>query len=106
MVVYEKEVQTEQEIQPEVTSPPEQQVFYKYEIGTNSGTDKPSESDYMPLVVLKSLEELKQENVAVRSRLEKQDDIFKEQAQTNTNIEGLLQVILSRLTPLPKTFFV
>lgn len=101
-----KEVQTEQEIQPEATSSPEQQVFFQFEIRTTSRDETSSESDYMPLAMLKTLEELKQENEGVRSCLDKQDDIFKEQAQANTKIEGLLQLILSRLSLLPKTFFV
>ena len=88
----------EQEI--EITPPPES------EIGTISQT-KPSESELIPLV-LKTLEQLKQENEVVRSCLDKQDDMFKEQAHTNTKTKGLLQVILSRLLPQAKTktFFV
>lgn len=57
------------------------------------------EVEFIPLV-LNTLEELKQENVFVRTHMDKQEDMFKEQAQTNTEIKGLLQVILSRFPPL------
>lgn len=56
------------------------------------------EAEHIPLV-LRTLQELKQENVAIRSRMDKQDDMFKEQARTNTKIKGMLQAILSRLPP-------
>lgn len=110
MVVYEKEVETEQAdttlVDPKFTSTyevtlPEQQVVSQFDIGSTSRM-KPSESESIPLV-LKTLEELKQENEVVRSRLDRQGNMFKEQAQTNTKIEGLLQAILSRLPPQPKT---
>ncbi|CAI8604037.1 unnamed protein product [Vicia faba] len=96
-------VVSEQEIQHEVTPPPKKQVISQSKIGTTSRAEKPSEYDFMPLVVLKTLEELKQKNELVRSCLDKQDEMFLEQAQTNTKIEGLFHVILSRLPPLPKT---
>lgn len=44
------------------------------------------EAEPTPLV-LKTLEELKQENEVVRTLMEKQDDMFKEHAQTNTNMK-------------------
>lgn len=62
-------LEVEQEI--EVTPPPESKI------GTISGT-KPYESESIPLV-LNTLDELKQENEVVRSCLDKQEDIFKEQ---------------------------
>lgn len=61
---------------------------------------KPVEDAKLTPLVRKTLQDLKQENEVVRNRLDKQDDMFKEQAQTNTKIEGMLQVILSRF-PLP-----
>ncbi|CAI8614112.1 unnamed protein product [Vicia faba] len=72
LVVFEKE------IQPEVNHPPEQQVVSQSETGTTSRADKPSEYDSMPLVVLKTLEELMQENKAIRNHLENKDEMFKE----------------------------
>lgn len=69
------------------------------EIGTVSRTNPVVEFEPI-LLELETLEELKQENEVVRPRLDKQEDMFKEQTHTNTKIEGLLQVILSRLPPL------
>lgn len=57
-----------------------------------------SGSEPIPLV-LKTLQELKNENQVVISHLDKHDEILKEQAKTNTKIEGMLQAILSRLPP-------
>lgn len=76
-----------------VTLPPPE-----IDIATIYGTKSVVEVEPIPLM-LKTLEELKQENEDIRTRLDKQDDMFKEHAQTNTKIEGLLQVILSRLPP-------
>lgn len=57
-----------------------------------------SDYEHIPLV-LKTLQELKNENQVVRSRLDKQDEMFKEKVETNTKIEGMLQEFLSRLPP-------
>lgn len=51
-------------------------------------------AEHIPLV-LKVLQELEQENEVVRTRLDKQDIMFKEKTQTNTKIEGILQAIMS-----------
>lgn len=54
-------------------------------------------------IIMNSLEELKAENYAVRERLNKQDEMFKTQAGTNTKIEGVFHAILLRLsTPFLK----
>ena len=50
------------------------------------------EVEPIPLV-LKTLEELKKDNKVVRTLLDKQEDMFKEHAQTNTKIKGLIQFI-------------
>lgn len=50
-------------------------------------------------IILKTLEELKAENFTVKERLNKQDEMLKTQSGTNTKIEGMLHIILSRLPP-------
>lgn len=50
-------------------------------------------------VILKTLENLKSENVVAKERLDKQDEMFKAQDGINVKIEGMLQAILSRLPP-------
>lgn len=77
---------------------------YVYQIAIISGTKQivdveDSTPEPIPLV-LKILQELKKENQVVRSRLDKQDEMFKEQAETNTKIEGMLHAILTRLRVL------
>ncbi|CAI8588296.1 unnamed protein product [Vicia faba] len=111
LVVSKQEVWTEQETQLKFTHPFEQQIIsqsekpHEFELGTTSGSVKPYEFDFMHLVVMKTLEEIKQENAVVKTRLNKQGEMFKEKDHTNTKIEGLLQVILSRLLPLPEILF-
>lgn len=67
------------EQETEVTPPVET------EFGTVSEMKPMVESEPIPLV-LKTLKELKQENETVRSRSDKQEDMFKKHAQTNTKI--------------------
>lgn len=69
-------------------------------IATISWTRSVEEDEHIPLV-LRTMQELKQENEVVRSRLDKQDDMFKEQGQTNTKIKRMLQAILSRFLSPP-----
>lgn len=66
------------------------------EIATVYVTRTIVEIEHIPLV-------LKQDNEVVKTHMNKQDDMFKEQAQTNTNIEVMLQVILSRFPPFLET---
>ena len=61
----------EAEAETEVTFSP-----LETEIATISGTNPVVEVEPIPLI-LKTLEELKQENEVVRTRLDKQDDMFK-----------------------------
>lgn len=82
----------EVEQQTKVTPHPET------EIGIVYGKKLVVESEPIYLV-MKTLEEFKQESEVVRYFMDKKEDMFKEQAQTNTKIEGFLQLILSRLPP-------
>ena len=54
---------------------------------------------------MKTLEEIKKENVVVRTRLEKQDEMFKAQAETKIKLEFMMSTILSKLSQPPATFF-
>lgn len=52
-------------------------------------------------IILKTLENLKDENSIVREKLDKKDEMFKRQDEKTTRIEGMLEAILSRLSPPP-----
>lgn len=67
-----------------------------FEINSVSGVAKTLVSEE---VILNTLEDLKDENVVVRERLDKHEEMFKEQARTNNKIKRIFHVILSRLPP-------
>ncbi|CAI8615963.1 unnamed protein product [Vicia faba] len=73
---------------------------------TYSGTllflDGPKKSEELPSILWKTLEELMQESIVVRTCLDNQDERFIEQAGTNSKITSMLEVIMSRLSPPPK----
>lgn len=62
-----------------------------FEVGNVFGVAKTLVSEE---VILKTLEELHDENVVVRESLDKQDEKFKAQAETNNKIEGMFHDIL------------
>lgn len=88
----------EEETEAEVkVPPPSSEIAIATVFGTKPiGEAEDSGSEPIPLV-LKTLQGLKQENEAVSARLDKQDDMFKEQAKNNNKIKEMLHAILSRL---------
>lgn len=65
-----------------------------FEVCSVSGVVKTLVSEEL---ILKTLEYLKAENVVVRERLDRQDEMIKAQTRTTNKIEGMLHIILSRL---------
>lgn len=51
--------------------------------------------------IMRSLDELKKENEEVRSKLDRQDEIFRAQALTNNKIKEMMSCILAILPPPP-----
>lgn len=54
----------------------------------------------LPQTLLKTMDEIKEENAIVRSRLDMQDQLFEDQAKTNSHIIGMLQQIMCHLPPI------
>lgn len=86
----------EAEVETEVTFSP-----LETEITTISGTNPVVEIEPIPLI-LKTLEELKQENEVVRTRLDKQDDMFKSRLRLTRILKDFFKLSYQDCHPQPR----